>query len=182
MDTKENLADALTNFVTAVELRYHLANTGQLVVQGRHELAPESTDLNYVGSDFARNLDNINSRDYVLCSYAAHSSHNYRACNYTVDEDYNYARRNSLHSSDYSHSQLSSTVPAIRRWQLPFLSSGRVISATALNCTYSEAAQAKEECRINCSDYGRRCSRYYSLRQLSYPQPGWLKRKSTHQW
>ena len=46
VDTKENLADALTKFVTAEELNYHLPNTGQIIVPGRHELAPEATEIN----------------------------------------------------------------------------------------------------------------------------------------
>ena len=46
VDTKENLADALTKFVTAEELNYHLANTGQIIAPGRHELAPEATQIN----------------------------------------------------------------------------------------------------------------------------------------
>ena len=44
--TTENLADALTKHVTAEELNYHLAHTGQVIMPGRHELAPESTNLN----------------------------------------------------------------------------------------------------------------------------------------
>ena len=82
VDTKENLADALTKFVSAEELRYHLANTGQLVVQGRHELAPESTDLNYVGSasESVGNCISIKSCSYA--PYAFRSSRNYIACNY----------------------------------------------------------------------------------------------------
>ena len=44
--TTENLADALTKHVTAEELNYHLAHTGQIIMPGRHELAPESADLN----------------------------------------------------------------------------------------------------------------------------------------
>ena len=46
VDTKENLADALTKYVTAEELNYHLSNTGQIIVSGRHELAPEAADIN----------------------------------------------------------------------------------------------------------------------------------------
>ena len=44
VDTKENLADALTKHVTQEELNYHIANTNQLVVHGRHELAPETVE------------------------------------------------------------------------------------------------------------------------------------------
>ena len=51
VDTKENLADALTKHVTPDELNYHLANTGQLIIHGRHDLAPESGELNYLQKD-----------------------------------------------------------------------------------------------------------------------------------
>ena len=44
--TTENLADALTKYVPAEELNYHLAHTGQVIMPGRHELAPESANLN----------------------------------------------------------------------------------------------------------------------------------------
>ena len=44
--TTENLADALTKYVTAEELNYHLAHTGQVIMPGHHEVAPESTELN----------------------------------------------------------------------------------------------------------------------------------------
>ena len=46
VDTKENLADALTKFVTAEELNHHFANTGQIIAPGRHELAPEAAEIN----------------------------------------------------------------------------------------------------------------------------------------
>ena len=48
VDTKENLADALTKHVTAEELNFHIASTGQIIVHGRHELAPDSGDINYI--------------------------------------------------------------------------------------------------------------------------------------
>ena len=58
-DTTENLADALRRFVTAEELRYHIANTGQIIVPGRYELAPITAEINYVGHHIkqTRSLD-----------------------------------------------------------------------------------------------------------------------------
>ena len=39
--TEENLADALTKYVSQEEINYHIQHTNQLVSEGRHELAPE---------------------------------------------------------------------------------------------------------------------------------------------
>ena len=63
VDTTENLADALTKFVTAEELRYHIANTGQIIVPGRHELAPITTDINYVGHHTTHITTNVKHID-----------------------------------------------------------------------------------------------------------------------
>ena len=41
----ENLADAMTKYVLAGELNYHIENSGMREECGRHELAPE-TEMN----------------------------------------------------------------------------------------------------------------------------------------
>ena len=38
---KENVADNITKHVNAEDIRVHLHRTGQAIVQGRHEIAPE---------------------------------------------------------------------------------------------------------------------------------------------
>ena len=48
IDTKENLADALTKHVNQEALNYHISGTSQLVMNDRHNLAPESRQLNFV--------------------------------------------------------------------------------------------------------------------------------------
>ena len=63
VETTANLADALTKFVTAEELRYHIANTGQIIVPGRQELAPITTEINYVGHHTTHITTNVNHID-----------------------------------------------------------------------------------------------------------------------
>ena len=65
VDTSENLADALTKHVSAEELNYHIASTGQIIMPGRHDLAPSVCDINYVSNFVDNNFDNYS---LVHCS------------------------------------------------------------------------------------------------------------------
>ena len=40
--TKENLADALTKYVTADDLQYQMNGAGQIIEEGRHEIMPRT--------------------------------------------------------------------------------------------------------------------------------------------
>ena len=39
--TNENLADALTKFVSKDGIEVHMRGTGQMITEGRHDLAPK---------------------------------------------------------------------------------------------------------------------------------------------
>ena len=64
--TEENLADALTKYVSQEELNYHIQHTGLIISGGRHDLAPE---INYCAHDWHRSFGN-----YCSCSQSVSCS------------------------------------------------------------------------------------------------------------
>ena len=77
VSTAENIADALTKYATGQQLHYHLASTGQIIMPGRHELAPETSEINYVGlqSDEHNPLNNyplerVSDENNYPCQFA----------------------------------------------------------------------------------------------------------------
>ena len=123
--TDENLADALTRHVSAEELNYHLSNTGQVVAEGRHELAPETTEINHVDYPDVNDCTCQSSLDQHCVNYCSCRNYLQQSCvNYV-----NYAFAPTCHRTCTCNSCC-------------FLNSFLV------------ATMPKEECRIMQQNYG----------------------------